>query len=182
MATITSATSGDYATGATWVWWIAPVLGDKAIIAHTSTGLAQFSTDATWYAIGATAITLTGTVLAWSFVINENESHHKFANDKIITTIEDIEKGINTEIKSVNKELSTDNVATRQLIRQKAKKQEEFIQKQLDNEAKTQKMIESEADEIEQEIEQIHNKEADMIESEIKKQHESEADEIESNL
>ncbi len=56
--------------------------------------------------------------------IDENESHHKFANDKIITTIEDIEKGINTEIKSVNKEISTENVATRQLIRQKAKKQE----------------------------------------------------------
>ena len=65
--------------------------------------------------------------------IDENESHHKFANDKIITTIEDIEKGINTEIKSVNKEISTENVATRQLIRQKAKKQEEFIQKQLNN-------------------------------------------------
>jgi len=72
MATITSATSGDYATGATWVWWIAPVLGDKAIIAHTSTWLAQFSTDATGYAIWATAITLTGSVAAGSFVINEN--------------------------------------------------------------------------------------------------------------
>ena len=82
--------------------------------------------------------------------IDENESHHKVANDKIITTIEDIEKGINTEIKSVNKGLSTDNVATRQLIRQKAKKQEEFIQKQLDSEAKTQKMIDDEADSIEE--------------------------------
>ena len=81
--------------------------------------------------------------------IDENESHNNIANDKIITTIENIEKGINTEIKSVNKEISTENVATRQLIRQKAKKQEEFIQKQLDSEAKTKKMIDDEVKEIE---------------------------------
>lgn len=91
--------------------------------------------------------------------IDENESHHKVANDKIITTIEDIEKGINTEIKSVNKEISTENVATRQLIRQKAKKQEEFIQKQLDSEAKTKKMIEDEAEEIEHALDKVDEEE-----------------------
>lgn len=91
--------------------------------------------------------------------IDEIESHNNVANDKIITTIEDIEKEITTEIKSVNKEISTDNIATRQLIRQKAKKQEEFIQKQLDSEAKTQKMIDDEFEEIENALEQVDDEE-----------------------
>ena len=72
MATITSTTSGLYSVWWTWVWWIAPVLGDKVVIAHTSTGLEQFSTDAAWYAIGATAITITWSVAAWSYVIGES--------------------------------------------------------------------------------------------------------------
>lgn len=71
MATITSAISGNYGTGATWVGGIAPVEGDKVIIARTSTGLETFSTDATGYAIGSTIITLTGAVVAGSYVIGE---------------------------------------------------------------------------------------------------------------
>jgi len=71
MAVITSATSGDYGTGATWVGGIAPVEGDSVVIARTSTGLETFSTDAAGYAIGATAITLTGAVAAGSYVIGE---------------------------------------------------------------------------------------------------------------
>lgn len=72
MATITSATSGNYGTGATWMGGIAPVEGDKVIIARTSTALETFSTDVTGYAIGATAITLTGAVVAGSYVIGES--------------------------------------------------------------------------------------------------------------
>lgn len=72
MATITSATSGLYGTGATWVGGIAPVEGDKVIIARTSTALETFSTDTAGYAIGATAITLTGAVAAGSYVIGES--------------------------------------------------------------------------------------------------------------
>ena len=104
-------------------------------------------------------------------------SHNNIANDKIITTIEDIEKGINTEIKSVNKEISTENVATRQLIRQKAKKQEEFIQKQLDSDAKEQKMmedIEEEFEELEKEDKEIEeefeNQEIEEIKAEFENQ------------
>ena len=37
MATITSTTSGDYSVWGTWVWWIAPVLGDKVVIANGHT-------------------------------------------------------------------------------------------------------------------------------------------------
>lgn len=72
MALITSTTSGLYGTGATWVGGIAPVEGDSVVIAHTGTALETFSTDATGYAIGATAITLTGAVAAGSYVIGES--------------------------------------------------------------------------------------------------------------
>lgn len=72
MATITSTTSGDYGTGATWVGGIAPVEGDKVVIASAGTALETFSTNTAGYAIGATAITLTGTVAAGSYVIGES--------------------------------------------------------------------------------------------------------------
>lgn len=114
--------------------------------------------------------------LSWiENTLNENLSQNEIANQNIIDTIKEIETDI-------CKDISKESVATRQLVRQKAKKQEEFIQKQIDNESKTQKMIESEADEIEEELEQIFEKEADMIENEIIAQFEKEADDIESNL
>ncbi len=71
MAVRTSATSGDYGTGATWVGGVAPVEGDSVVIARTSTALETFSTNTAGYAIGATAITLTGAVAAGSYVIGE---------------------------------------------------------------------------------------------------------------
>lgn len=119
--------------------------------------------------------------------MNQPEKHEEIiekldiAKEQIINRIEVSENEICKDIKGVNKELKEDNVSTRQLVRQKAKKQEEFIQKQLDSEAKTQEMIESEADEIEEEIEKILEQEADMIEKDMEEQFNREADEIESN-
>lgn len=114
--------------------------------------------------------------------LDEIESQNEIAKDKIIDTIKSSENEVCSDIIRKNKEIKEDNISTRNLIRQKTKKIDENVSKLADRQDLTDKMIESEADEIEQEIEQIHNKEADMIESEIKKQHESEADEIESNL
>ena len=87
MAIITSAKTGLFSDPTVWVGGIVPVLGDSVIIARTGTGLETFSTDATGYAIGATAITLTGTVLAGSFIIGEavqfgstNNSYYTITN------------------------------------------------------------------------------------------------------
>lgn len=121
-------------------------------------------------------LTLANTDLSWiQDILNEIDSQNDIANQNIIDTIKEIETDICNDI---NKE----SVATRQLVRQKAKKQEEFIQKQLDSEEKTQEMIENEADEIEEQIEKNLELEADMIENEINSQFEKEADDIESNL
>lgn len=84
MATITSTASGNWSAGGTWVGGVAPVDGDKVIIAHTSTGLNQFSTNTAGYGIGATAITLTGAVAAGSYVIGESV---QFAGDPNYYTI-----------------------------------------------------------------------------------------------
>lgn len=81
--------------------------------------------------------------------LNEIDSNISLANSETIDTIKQTETEICSDIVRSKKELKEDNVATRQLIRQKAKKQEEFIQKQLDSEAKTQKMIDNESEEIE---------------------------------
>ena len=48
-----------------------PVSGDRVLISRVSTGLRTFSTNTAGYAIGATAITLTGSVLAGSYVVGE---------------------------------------------------------------------------------------------------------------
>jgi hypothetical protein len=74
------------------------------------------------------------------------------------------------------KELKDDNVKTRNLVREKTEKLDQNVSKLADRQELTDKTIEREADEIEEQIEQIYNQEADMIEDEIYNQ---EADEIE---
>lgn len=68
---------------------------------------------------------------------------------------------------------------TRNLVRQKTKKIDENVSKLADRQDLTDKMIEDEANEIEDQIEQILNEEADMIENEI---YNMEADEIEKDI
>lgn len=84
MAIITSAKTGLFSDLTVWVGGIVPVLGDSVIINRTGTALETFSTDATGYAIGATIITLTGTVLAGSYVVGEAV---RFGNDPNYYTI-----------------------------------------------------------------------------------------------
>jgi hypothetical protein len=96
--------------------------------------------------------------------------------------MEEVETEVCSDIIRKTDELKKDNVTTRNLVRQKTKKIDENTQKLADRQDLTDKMIESEADEIEQELEQIFNKETDMIETEIKTQFEKEADEIESEI
>ena len=111
--------------------------------------------------------------------LDEIESQNNLAKEEIIDTIKLSEIDVCKGIKSLDKDLKEDNVSTRQLVRQKAKKQEEFIQKQLDSEAKTQKMIEYEADELEEEIEQLYEYEADDMENELQSIYAKEYDQIE---
>jgi hypothetical protein len=67
-------------------------------------------------------------------------------------------------------------------VRQKTKKLDENTQKLADRQDLTDKLIEDQAEEIEEELELIYEQEVDMIEKEINTQFEKEADDIESNL
>jgi hypothetical protein len=66
-------------------------------------------------------------------------------------------------------------------VRQKTKKIDENVSKLADRQDKTDKMIESEADQIEKLIEQNIDFEADEIEKQIQEQIDKEIEEIESN-
>jgi len=103
------------------------------------------------------------------------------AKEQIINTIKASENEITSDIVRKTNELKEDNVSTRQLVRQKTKKIDENVSKLADRQDKTDKMIESEAEEIESEIEKILEQEADMIEKDMEDQFNKEADEIESN-
>lgn len=111
--------------------------------------------------------------------LNEIDSHITLAKDDTIDTIKESEIEVCSDIMRTKTEIKKDNVATRQLVRQKTKNLAEIAQKQLDSEAKTQKMIESEADELEQELEKIYEKEADNLEEELQSIYEKEYDQIE---
>jgi hypothetical protein len=92
MATVTSISSGAWSTGANWSTGIAPVNGDKVYIAHTASGKSTFSTNTAGYAIGATAITLTGTVLAGSFVVGESVTFYGDPNYYNVTAWNSVTK------------------------------------------------------------------------------------------
>lgn len=114
--------------------------------------------------------------------LTEIDSHNSLATEQIIDTIKETETEICSDIVRSKKELKEDNVTTRQLVRQKAKKLEENTQKLADRQDLTDKTIEREADEIESELEKIYKQEADMIEQDLEDQYKMEADEIEKEL
>lgn len=123
------------------------------------------------------------TDLSWiENTLNEISSQNDIANNNIIDTIKETGIEVSSDVIRKSKELETSNVKTRNLVRQKTKKIDENVSKLSDRQDLTDKKIEDEADEIEEQIEKILEQEADMIENEINTQFEREADEIESNL
>lgn len=110
--------------------------------------------------------------------INEIDSHNKIAKEEIIDKINNVKY----DLSSTEKELKEDNVATRQLLRQKSKKIDENLSKLVDRQEEIIETIEDEANEIEERLEEIYKQEADMIESELEDQYKKEADDIESEI
>jgi len=109
-------------------------------------------------------------------------SHIELANTNVIDTIKEIENYICKDIKQTNTELKKDNVSTRQLVRQKTEKLDKNISKLADRQDLTDKMIEDEADELEEEIDKLYEKEADDLEKEIESKFNEEFDKIESEI
>lgn len=112
-------------------------------------------------------------------ILNENQSQNNIAKEEIIDTIKAESIEVSGDIIRKSKELEESNVKTRNLVRQKTKKIDENVSKLADRQDLTDKMIEDEANEIEDQIERILNEEADMIENEI---YNMEADEIEKDI
>lgn len=104
--------------------------------------------------------------------LNENLSQLDIAKESIITTIKGVETEICTDVKKTKSELKEDNVATRQLIRQKTKKLDEWVAKLVDSEEKTRKMIDDEIEEIEEALEQVDVEEITKALEEADKEHE----------
>jgi hypothetical protein len=113
--------------------------------------------------------------------LNEIDSHIELAKEETIDTIKEAETEVCSDIIRKTEELKKDNITTRNLVRQKTKKIDENVSKLSDRQDKTDKMIESEADEIEKLIEQNIDFEADEIEKLIQEQIDKEIEEIESN-
>lgn len=114
--------------------------------------------------------------------LNENYSHITLATDDILNTIKESETEICSDIIRSKKEIKEDNVSTRQLVRQKTEKLDKNISKLSDRQDQTDKMIEEQAEEIEEELEQIYMKEAENIEKEMEDQYKKEAQEIEDEI
>jgi hypothetical protein len=113
--------------------------------------------------------------------LNEIDSHIELAKEETIDTIKEAETEVCSDIIRKTKEIKEDNITTRNLVRQKTNKIDENVSKLADRQDKTDKMIESEADEIEKLIEQNIDFEADEIEKQIQEQIDKEIEEIESN-
>lgn len=114
--------------------------------------------------------------------LNDIDSHINLAKEDIIDTINEIENEICSDVVRTKTEIKKDNVSTRQLIRQKAEKIDKNVSKLADRQDLTDKMIEDEADELEDQIEELYEKEANDLEIEIDDQLNQEFDQIESEI
>jgi len=114
--------------------------------------------------------------------LNDIDSHIELAKGEVIDTINEIENEICSDVVRTKTEIKKDNVSTRQLIRQKAEKIDKNVSKLADRQDLTDKMIEDEADELEDQIEELYEKEADDLEKEIEDQFNEEFDQIESEI
>ena len=128
-------------------------------------------------------ITLTNTDISGiENTLNEIDSHNSLATERIIDTIKQESIEVSSDIIRKSKDLEASNVKTRNLVRQKTEKIDKNVSKLSDRQELIDKLIEEQAEEIEEELERIYEQESDMIENELNSQFEKEANDIESNL
>lgn len=104
--------------------------------------------------------------------LNDIDSHIELAKGEVIDTINEIENEICSDVVRTKTEIKKDNVTTRQLIRQKAEKIDKNVLKLADRQDLTDKMIEDEAEEIEEALEQVDEEEITKAIEETDKEHE----------
>ena len=114
--------------------------------------------------------------------LDEIDSHITLAFDDTIDTIKETEIEVCSDIVRVKTELKKDNVATRQLVRQKTNKIDENVSKLSDRQDLTDKMIEDEANEIEKALEQVDDEEITKAIEQADTEHEKNIIEALNNL
>ena len=128
-------------------------------------------------------LTLENTIIPdYTDTLSEINSHIELAKTDVIDTIKETENEVCSDIVRKTKELKNDNISTRNLVREKTKKIDQNVSKLADRQDLTDKMIENEADEIEEQLEKIFKEEADMIEQLLEDQYKKEAQDIENEL
>lgn len=122
-------------------------------------------------------ITLTNTDISGiENTLNEIDSHNSLATERIIDTIKQESIEVSSDIIRKSKDLEASNVKTRNLVRQKTEKIDKNVSKLSD------RMLDDQADYIEDELISIYSKEADSIENNILEQYTKEALDIEDEL
>lgn len=114
--------------------------------------------------------------------LDEISSQNDIAINTIIDTIKESENDICSDVIRKTKELKEDNITTRNLIRQKTDKVDKNVSKLSDRQDLTDRLIEDQAEEIEEELERIYEQEADMLENNILEQYNKEALDIENEI
>jgi outer membrane murein-binding lipoprotein Lpp len=109
---------------------------------------------------------------------DEVNANIKIAKDDIIDKMNSEVGGLSKDIKAIPKEVKADGEKTREFVKSKSEGLGKNLTKLVDRQDLIDKKIESEADEIEEKLDE-YAKEADEIEAELMEQYGAEADEIE---